>query len=57
MKSVTYCHECKKTLLRTKNKKTACAAARGHMAATSHILVFGYTLNEACEKGLIGKVV
>jgi len=57
LKSVTYCHECKKTLLRTKNKKTACAAARGHMAATSHILVFGYTLNEACEKGLIGKVV
>ncbi len=51
--AVVYCHQCKKVLTRAKNKAEACRLATVHMGGTPHILVFGYTDQEAKKQGLI----
>jgi len=51
--AVVYCHQCKKALTRAKNYKEACRLATIHMAATPHIMVFGYTDQKAKKLGLI----
>jgi hypothetical protein len=53
MAGVTYCHICKKVLARTKTKSEACKLATIHMAATPHILVFGYSTQQAKKNGFI----
>lgn len=51
--AIVYCHQCRKLLTRAKNKEEACRLATIHMAGTPHILVFGYTDQEAKKQGLI----
>lgn len=53
MAGITYCHHCEKVLAETKTKDEACALARLHMAATTHIMVFGYSKQEAKKRGFI----
>lgn len=50
---IVYGHQCRKLLTRAKNKEEACRLATIHMAGTPHILVFGYTDQEAKKQGLI----
>jgi len=52
--AIVYCHDCKKVLISdVKGKERAAGLARLHMAATPHIMVFGYTDQEAKKQGLI----
>jgi len=53
MAGITYCHDCKKVLARTGTVEEAQSNAVIHMAATPHILVFGYSEQRAKELGLI----
>ncbi len=53
MAGVCFCHHCKKVLTRRESVAKARSDARIHMAATPHIMVFGYSIQEAKKKGLI----
>jgi len=53
MAGVTYCYICKKVLARTKTVAEARNLACIHMAATPHIMVFGYSTQQAKARGYI----